>query len=348
MSRGDGLYRRGKVWWVTVPLANGRRARRSTDTKDYEQAKEVRDRIRGDLASGRPVPLLSRTTFEEGCELIRSDYQAKGRRSLGTLNTSLKRLGEHFATDRLLSTIAWSDSMQYRLWRQGQGMATATINKHLAALKHLLRLAAKDGKLAAVPPIDIPTPENVREGFFELEDFEAVMEHLPVPYRAPSRFAYYTGWRLHSEVLRLRWANVELEAGVVRLGSKGTKNKKGRTFPFDALPALAELMAAQKAQADGPRVFHDAGRPIDYHRYLEAWHDACEAAECRDRIPHDLRRTAVRNLVRAGVPEKTAMQLTGHKTRAVFDRYDIVDEQDLRDAVAKLWRVTLESQSAEA
>ena len=80
----------------------------------------------------------------------------------------------------------------------------------------------------------------------------------------------------------------------------------------------------------------EAGKQITESGFNKAWRKARVEAGCPGRIPHDFRRTTVRNLVRAGVPERVAMQLTGHKTRAIFERYNITSPGDLRDAARRL------------
>ncbi len=128
----------------------------------------------------------------------------------------------------------------------------------------------------------------------------------------------------------------------MRLEPGTTKNSEGRTLPYDLLPELVQVIERQwqehqRLTADDticPYVFHRDGKAIKGFR--KAWASACKAAGCPGKLLHDFRRTAVRNLVRAGVPEKTAMAITGHKTRSVFDRYDIVDEADLRSALGRL------------
>jgi integrase len=86
-----------------------------------------------------------------------------------------------------------------------------------------------------------------------------------------------------------------------------------------------------------PYVFHRHGRPI--RDLYKRWREACKAAKISDRLIHDLRRTAVRNLERAGVPRSVATKLTGHKTESVYRRYAIVAKADLTEGVAKLARL---------
>jgi integrase len=225
------------------------------------------------------------------------------------------------------------------------GQIVKTIESHSEAdsaglLLQFLTLATKSGKLLTRPHIPMLKENNVRKGFFEQAEFEALRCLLSPPLQALITFAYITGWRIKSEVLGLEWRQVDFEAGTVRLDPGTTKNDEARVFPFTT--ELRSLLEAQEQEAEAlqkkgricPYVFHRNGRRIrDFRR---SWEIACKAAGVPDRIPHDFRRSAVRNLVRAGVPERVAMQMTGHKTRSVFERYNIVSEGDLQTAARLL------------
>jgi integrase len=190
------------------------------------------------------------------------------------------------------------------------------------------------------PAFSLLREQNVRKGFFERNQFDSVVAHLPDALRPVVAFAYITGWRINSEVLPLDLRQVDFAAGEVRLDPGTTKNDEGRTFPFTH--DLRTLLQHQKATVDAlkakgmicPYVFHRDGKPIKNFRH--AWITACRNAGVPGRFVHDFRRTAVRNLVRAGVPQSVAKKMTSHKTDSVFQRYDIVSPDDLRVAAARL------------
>ena len=111
------------------------------------------------------------------------------------------------------------------------------------------------------------------------------------------------------------------------------KNRQGRSVYLEPelLSLLKELHG--KRRLDSPLVFHRNGaKNVDFRI---SWKTACKKAGIPGRLFHDLRRTAVRNMIRAGIPERVVMEITGHKTRAVFDRYNIVSREDLKEAAKK-------------
>ena len=156
---------------------------------------------------------------------------------------------------------------------------------------------------------------------------------LPGPYQDVLDFAYYSGWRKR-EILGLQWDEVDEAGGVVRLSPARSKTRVGRVLPISA-PIAAVLSRRRARRRPGePRVFTCDQTTV--RAWRRAWPAACRQAGVPGRLLHDCRRTAARNLVRAGVPERVAMVLTGHKTRAIFDRYCIVNEADLHQAGAQL------------
>jgi integrase len=188
-----------------------------------------------------------------------------------------------------------------------------------------------------VPYIPMLKESNTRKGFFEHGDFIALSDKLPNFLKGFVTFAYKAGWRV-SEIENLTWGQVDREQGIVRLEVGETKNDQVRTLYLDE-----ELREVIKRQWEGrkkngrlsPYVFsgkEGKGRIKDFRG---AWEKACKSGGIGRRLFHDFRRTAVRNMVRAGIPERVAMMRSGHKTRAVFDRYNIVSDTDLKEAA---WR----------
>jgi integrase len=184
-----------------------------------------------------------------------------------------------------------------------------------------------------------------RAGFFEATQYQAVSRRLPPDLQLAIALANALGWRMQSEVLTLQKRHVDLKAGTLRLDPGSTKNDDGRVIYLT--PELKTLLGAQLERVKAlermdmlvPHVFpHLRGRFRGQRikDFTRAWRTACKRAGCPGMLRHDFRRTAVRNMVNRGIPERVAMQITGHKTRSVFDRYHIVSPADLKAAAEKM------------
>jgi len=286
---------------------------------------------------------------------LRQHYETTGERNLGEADTRLKPLEKFFAEYRVVN-IGSSQTTKYTRWRQGQGISNSTINRELSVLIKMLKLGYERGKVLRKPIVHKLKEPAPRQGFFEREEFEAVRRHLPEPLRLAVTLAYTYGWRMQSEILTLERRNIDLATGTIRLDPGTTKNDEGRIVYL--IPELKGQLEAQLRRVDElgwklgrivPFLFpHFAGRfqGQRLRDFRKAWATACRRAGCSGYLRHDFRRTAVRNMVNAGVVERVAMTVTGHKTRSVFDRYHIVSPADLQDVVQKLTGTTWAQQRA--
>jgi integrase len=223
--------------------------------------------------------------------------------------------------------------------------SNAQINRETTMLGRMFSLARQDDKIINRPHIPkLKEPAQPRKGFFEYGDFVKVRDHLDRALRNIAEFEYVTGWRIDTEVLPLQWRQVDFAAGEVRIDDpRSTKNEQARVFPFTQ--DLRRTLEAQRKLTEGldsPYVFcHLAGvrkgKRISYSGFYKAWQRAVGSAGVA-RVPHDFRRTAIRNLERDSVPRSVAMAMVGQKTEEVYRRYAIVDEAMIREAAIKMNR----------
>ncbi len=335
-----GEVRKSAVWWIAFHVG-GKLVRQNTGTTIKDDAgKILRARTaaidRGELLD----PAALRTTLDDLEKIVATDYANNERASEREVARSFGRLCEFFGSDCLARAITSSRVEQYKAARLKAAATPATINRELAMLRRGFRLAVRFGKLATRPEFALLRESAPRAGFFEAEQFDALLTQLPDYLKPLATFLFWTGWR-KSEALLLEWRQVDLMAGVIRI--EKTKNREQRTIPYAALPELKELIDAQREATTRlerktgrivPWVFHRRGKRI--LAIMGAWHGACRRAGLAGRIPHDFRRTAARAMVRAGIPQAVAMKIGGWKTDSVFRRYAIVDEKVLAENLRKL------------
>jgi integrase len=336
-----GEKRRTLTWYIRYSF-RGKAYQESSGSRNRNDAIRLLKKRLAEMGQGRLIgPSADKTTFEELAQILEDDYRVNQRKSLDTVRFAIKRLRGFFGRDRA-HDITTDRLKAYVRTRHEAGAALGTIKNDLAALKRMLRLGMEVGKVAQRPIFPTLEIRNTRQGFFEEPQVRALLRHLPKYLQPFITFLYLTGWR-KGEARGLQWRQVDFDAQTIRLEPGTTKNDEGRLFPFKAFPALEDVLRAQwertqelahRTERLVPWVFHRHGLPIGDFR--KTWDTACKGVGIPGRIPHDFRRTAVRNLERAGVPRSVAMKLTGHKTESVYRRYAIVSEADLSVGVAKL------------
>jgi integrase len=332
--RGTGsIFKMGKYFYLAYYLPNGfqktESSRSTLKTVAQEMLRDRLETIRRGLYCETPP---RKVTFQTLADDLLNDYRINRRHTIKDAESRITNHLRPFFGNYLAAAITTEKAREYLLLRQTEGAADGTIQQELALLKRMFTLASRatPPKVARVPYIQMPRALKPRTGFVERDGYIRLLAALPEYLRPVVTMAYCTGMR-RGEILSLRWENVDLLSRHVRLHAGETKNGEGRVIPLgdELLESLKlQLHLRNTVASDCPLVFfriiktkeNPVSRWLPIGDFRKVWETACAKCGLAGRIFHDLRRSAVRNLVRAGVQERVAMRISGHKTRSVFDR----------------------------
>ena len=353
-SRGSGrVFKRGPRHWIAYYDGQGVEQRESAGTKldpdgrrVPKSAREAQDLLHTRLAAVYQGTGHSgaarRRIVKEVLDWYIADLRARGKKSIDGIARHLKPIREAFDGERVLG-LAVDKLNNYIAQRRAQHAAPGTITQGLMYLRAALRLAHRQGRIPHLPYVPTAGQGGVRKGFVDVELFDQIHAKMRPPYADMAEFVYLTGWR-YEEVCGLELAWVFLADAEIRLPD--SKNGQGRVIVLQGrLRELVEKWWAGR-RLDCAHLFHKNGRRVK-DALREHWRTACATAgipEVKRRGPtgwrsfagvsiHDLRRSAIRNMRRAGVAESVAMTISGHQSPLVFKRYDITSHEDQRQAL---------------
>jgi integrase len=325
------------VWYYDIFFGGRRKTRRGFRTKqDAENAlkAERKRKARGEFVPAETEVLRVETLLDRYLE----DAKERGKKSIASMRSRIGLVKSALGSFRALD-LRLEDVQRYRQERLKAGISKATIDRDVEILRAAFRLAYRRETLPKVPYFPFYNVDNVKMRFFEPQETEKLIKALTVPLSEIVRFVSLTGWRI-SEVLGLRWENVDMSVREVRLGT--SKNGRPRTLAlngelWDLIVRRWEAREYKTKEMSGiaTHVFHRrGGRGVAYSWYRQAFVEACVKAQVIGKTTHDFRRTVARDLRRAGVSETVCMTITGHESPQVFRRYAIVATKEQVAALA--------------
>lgn len=327
----DGTLRKAKVYWIRYTDENGERHIESSTYRNKNGAQQVlTERLSkvhsGDLADYLKVKDYKLKQVTDG---LREHYKALGRRSTKKLERNLDHVDKFFGDGFRADTLTAEHLANYRTHRRSEGAKEPTLSHELRSLKTALRLARREGRIRRMPEIQIPNDSNRKdEGEFTAKQFAALLTELPAYLKPLVRFLWFTGMRV-MEPVGLKWDEVNLEHGELRISGRRTKSGKQKVLYLAGEP----LHVLKNQPTTGDRVFTDEnGDALRYDAILEVFQQACKRAKIvegftdADGAPrqpgfHDLRRTFARVANRAGVPHAIIMEIAGWRSEAMLIRY---------------------------
>jgi integrase len=322
--RGDGtLFRIGKVWHINAVI-NGKRVRETTGHTNYQEARKwMKER----LATYEPK---NDNTLGEALDMLLEDYRLREIKSLyrqtSVLKAVKKRLGH-----RKVQSLTNNALLDYVKARRTAGKSNQTIIHDLQVVRQALTIAIEYGWISKLPTFPSLRKGLARQGFVDRGTFDRILTFLPEEFKDFSSYAYCTGWR-RGDVANLTWKMVSWEERVIRLPM--TKNDQPRLLPM--VGEVWTIIHKRWTERVGSATHVFPHTPTEMKALYRAWGHAAKEAGVPDILFHDLRRSAVRDMVRAGVPDVVAMKISGHRTRHVFDRYNIVSYADVEEALGRV------------
>jgi integrase len=338
-QRGTGsiyLQKGSSIWWVKY-YRNGKPYRESTHSADEAKAKDFLKRRLAEITTGNFIgPRTERIRLDELAEDFLRDYRINGKRSLPDAETRWKLHLKPFFSDLRAVEVSSDLVARYVDGRQQSGAKNATINRELACLKRMFHLGQKATpfKVNRCPAFPRLSENNVRKGFLEDSQYEKLFASYPeIWFQALVETGKTYGWRI-GELLSMRVKQIDLLARTFRLEPGTTKNGDGREVTMTKRVYELLKLCGHAKNADDHLFTRSNGKPV--RDFRGTWAKACESAGVPGLLFHDLRRTAARNLRRAGAAEGVIMKIGGWRTRSVFERYAIVSQADISDAIQKL------------